>query len=129
MNESNRIVFKIDMMPISVNKIWLQNYRTKRTYLNPRYKEFRQYLALKIRGARFPEDWPFCFVRIRVHPKRRIGDADNYNKGILDSLTYAGFWKDDKIVANIDSGFGAPNREPWVEIIIERRETKFSDTE
>ncbi len=121
------IVINIDMMPISTNRIWLQNYRTKRTYLNPAYKLFRQYAAIRIGRMRMPDDWPFCFVRIIVHPKRRIGDADNYSKGVLDSLTHAGFWKDDKVVAKVESGFGSPCSSSWVQIIIERRETKFTD--
>lgn len=129
MKDDDKIVINIDMKPVSTNRIWLQNYQTKRTYLNPEYRAFRQYTAIKVGRMRIPEKWPFCAVKIIVHPKRRIGDADNYTKGILDSLTHAGFWKDDKVVANVESGFGAPCSDPWVQIVIERRETKFSDTE
>lgn len=124
---TERIVFKIDCMPISTNQIWRTNYRTKRRYLNPKYKVFRQIAALRVGGTRMPSDWPYAFVRLIVHPKRRIGDADNYSKCCLDSLTYAGFWVDDKVVSDCRSGFGAPDKNGSVEIILERSETKFED--
>ncbi|MBQ9812492.1 MAG: RusA family crossover junction endodeoxyribonuclease [Thermoguttaceae bacterium] len=119
----------IDAMPVSANRIWLQNYKTKQTYLNPKYKVFKRIVQLRCAGTRMPDDWPYCYVQIVVHPKRRSGDADNYTKPILDALTYAGFWDDDKRVADVRSRFGAPDpdKNGCVLIIVERRETKFAD--
>lgn len=127
MTDDETIYLTVDLMPISTNRIWLQSYRTRRTYLNPDYKVFRDYFAIMIAGKRMPKSWKFCAVRIVVHPKRRVGDADNYIKCILDSLTHAGFWDDDKVVADVRSSFGSPIKGGAVEIFIERRETKFTD--
>lgn len=119
----------IDMMPVSANKLWLHD-RFGRTYLNPRYRDFKNYVLLTLRGKKFPSSWPYCYVKIVVHPRRRIGDPDNYNKGILDSLTFAGFWKDDKVVADVRAKFGAPDKKGGcVLITLERREAKFTDEE
>ena len=122
-----RITLFIDAMPVSTNRIWLQNYRTGRTYLNPQYKLFGQIAKLRVGGRKMPSDWPYAFVRLIVHPKRRVGDADNYSKCCLDSLTHAGFWPDDKVVSDCRSGFGSPDKRGSVLIILERSETKFED--
>ena len=126
---SDQIEIFIDAMPISANRLWLQNYRTKRTYLNPKYKMFRELVRFRTAGLKMPDDWPYAYVELVVHPQRRVGDADNYNKCCLDSLTYAGFWKDDKLAAGVYSHFGAPdpNKKGCVLIKLERRETKFAD--
>lgn len=124
---NDKIEIFIDMMPISANRLWLQNYRTKHTYLNPKYKTFRQLTQFRLAGKRLPKDWPYAYVEIIVHPKRRIGDADNYNKCCLDSLTYAGFWKDDKVVSGVYSHFGKPDKNGCVLLVLERREAKFDD--
>lgn len=122
-----RIALFIDAMPVSTNRIWLQNYRTGRTYLNPQYKLFRQIAKLRVGGERMPTDWKYCAVAIVVHPRRRIGDSDNYTKCILDSLTYAGFWPDDKVVAKNESEFGTVDKRGSVEIFLTKRDRKFPD--
>lgn len=116
-------------MPVSANRIWLQNYRTNRTYLNPKYREFCKIVYYKVLAdrLRLPKDWKYCYVELTLHPKRRVGDADNYNKPTLDALTKAGFWDDDKRVADVRAKFGSVDKAGRVDVLIERRETKFED--
>ena len=130
LQDPNVIKIFIDAMPISANRLWLHD-RLGRTYLNPKYRDFKNLVLFSLRGKRLPDAWPFCFVKITVHPRRRSGDADNYNKGILDALTFAGFWKDDKVVAEVRSRFGAPDKEKrgCVLVEVERRISKFTDEE
>ena len=125
----DRITFSIPAMPVSANRIWLQNYKTRHTYLNPKYREFCQivYYTVITERLKMPDDWKYCYVFITLHPKRRIGDADNYNKPISDALTKAGFWRDDKCVADIRAKFGSIDKAGRVDVLIERRETKFED--
>lgn len=123
---TDKIVLNIDAMPVSTNRIWLKT-RNGRVYLNPVYKEFKEIVALSIRGLRIPDDWPFCCVDITVFPLRRNGDADNYIKSTLDALTAAGFWKDDKVVAEVRCRFGAPSERGAELIVVERRASKFSN--
>ena len=124
---TNKIIFKFDAAPISTNRIWLQNYKTRHTYLNPDYKVFRQLVALTLRGTRMPNDWKFVDVKIVVHPKRRTGDPDNFIKAVLDSLTKAGFWEDDRVVASVSSSFGKPDKQGWTLVELTPTDSKFSD--
>ena len=124
MNKDDRIVLKIDAMPVSTNRIWLKT-RNGRVYLNPAYKAFKEIVALSIRGLRIPDDWAFCCVDITVFPLRRNGDVDNYIKSTLDALTSSGFWKDDKVVAEVRCRFGAISEHGATLVIVERREKKF----
>ena len=72
---SDQIEIFIDAMPISANRLWLQNYRTKRTYLNPKYKMFRELVRFRTAGLKMPDDWPYAYVELVVHPQRRVGDG------------------------------------------------------
>lgn len=125
MKEEDRIYINIDAMPISTNQIWRQNYKTGRSYLNPEYQRFRTIVKYKTIGIKMPKSWKHCAVTIVVHPKRKAGDADNYIKGILDSLTKAGFWDDDRRVSEVRSAFGDVDKNGRVEIAVEKRENKF----
>lgn len=130
MVQSEKITLFIDMMPPSANRIWLQNYKTGKTYLNPKYRDFKKFVALTLAGKKLPSSWPYCYVKIVVHPRRRAGDADNYTKPTLDALTAAGFWVDDKVVADVRARFGSPDKKGGCLLItIERREKKYTDEE
>lgn len=124
---SERIELFIDMAPPSANRIWLQNYKTGKTYLSPVYRQFCALVGLIVRqkNLRMPNDWPYCAVKITVHPKTRRGDVDNRIKPTLDALTKAGFWKDDKCVAETTARFGKPDKKGCVLITVEKREEKF----
>jgi len=119
------IYINIDAMPVSANQIWRQNYKTGRSYLNPEYQRFRTIVKYRTIGIKMPKSWKYCAVTIVVHPKRKAGDADNYNKGILDSLTKAGFWDDDSCVSEVRSAFGDVDKNGRVEIAVEERKNKF----
>lgn len=126
---SELIELFVDMAPPSANRIWLQNYRAGKTYLNPVYRQFCALVGLRVRqkSLRLPEDWKYCAVEIVVHPKTRRGDVDNRIKPTLDALTKSGFWKDDSVVAQVRARFGKPDKKGCVLIKIERRDEKFAN--
>lgn len=117
----------IDALPPTANSIWRQNHRTGQTYLNPQYKNFREITALTVGRGRMPQDWKYCSVSITIFPRRRIGDADNRIKATLDALTYARFWPDDKVVAEVIARFGKVDKNGAVSIVVTKRDRKFED--
>lgn len=45
---------------------------------------------------------PFTLTVILHMPDKRIRDADNYMKGLLDALTKSGIWEDDSLIEHLD---------------------------
>ncbi|MEQ4874062.1 RusA family crossover junction endodeoxyribonuclease [Klebsiella oxytoca] len=53
-------------------------------------------------------------------PDQRRRDIDNYNKALLDALTYAGIWEDDNQVKRMAIEWGDVTKKGKVEITITR---------
>lgn len=87
--------------PPSVNHIWRRVGR--RTYLTPEARLYKQTVAELVCARGRPQPLRGSVsVTIRVYPPdRRTRDIDNVIKIILDSLTYANVWADDKQVDRI----------------------------
>ena len=72
-----------------------------RTLLSARGRQFRANAVIAIK-QQFPLHTKIDYqvkVTIQLYPPTlRKYDIDNFNKGILDSLTHAGFWEDDELV-------------------------------
>lgn len=122
------IIIVVDMAPPTVNHMWLKRGGTGGRFLS---KEARVYIStviatLAIQRQRMPQDWPFCAVDIVVEPIRRQGDVDNRIKAVLDAFTKAGFWEDDKVVAEVSCKFGKVCKPHGRTIVtISPREKKF----
>ena len=88
--------------PPSVNKYWRHTFVNRRfTVLLSaearRYKDNVLYVVVA-RHAQLHLSCPVA-VHISLYPRNRMTrDIDNYSKGLLDALTYAGVWQDDKLV-------------------------------
>lgn len=124
---SQTIRIFIEEVPPSANRIWLRNRRTGQIYLSPQYRRFKALTGLKCAGQRMPESWKYCAVRITVHPRSRRGDVDNRIKAVLDALTFAGFWEDDKVVAEVTARFGRPDKDGCTLIEITERSEKYEN--
>ena len=117
----------MNAVPPSANRIWLQNRRLGRVYLSPQYRTFKSLVKIQCAQTRIPQDWRYCAVSITVHPRSRRGDVDNRIKAVLDALTDAGFWMDDKVVAEVTARFGRPDKDGCTLIEITERSEKYEN--
>ena len=120
----------LPFVPPSANRIW----RTGRgvTFLSSEAQKY--YREAQARWSeRIPDDWKACSVKIYVVPVRRGIDVDNRLKPVLDALTRAGVWTDDKLVADVFIKLARPNKKllpnggTFVEIL--PVEEKYSECE
>lgn len=98
-----KYVFKIDRAAPTANLIW-RTFKG-RTVLS---KEYREFIAAVAAAVKVKNVWEYVSVYVTVRPKRRIGDVGNRSKAVMDALTRAGFWEDDKIVARVVETFAEP---------------------
>lgn len=101
-----KYVFKIDRAAPTANLIW-RTFKG-RTVLS---KEYREFIAAVAAAVKVKTVWEYVAVYVTVRPKRRIGDVGNRSKAVMDALTRAGFWEDDKIVARVVETFAEPLKE------------------
>lgn len=111
--------------PPTANLMWRQ--AGARTFVSKAAADWYKLVALELAGAKAPEDWRYYKVEIVVEPKRRQGDVDNRIKPVLDALTKAGFWKDDKDVAFVSCRFGRVNKEGRTTVVVSEMFEKFGD--
>lgn len=111
--------------PPTANHIWQASGR--RQFLSKEANAWNKLVALELAGATVPKDWRYYKVEIVVEPKRRQGDVDNRIKPVLDALTKAGFWKDDKDVAFVSCRFGRVNKEGRTTVYVSELFEKFGD--
>jgi Holliday junction resolvase RusA-like endonuclease len=55
-------------------------------------------------------------VDLQVYRRARQGDADNFAKGVLDGMSKAGVWADDRYVEDLRTRLHADGSEPRVEV-------------
>ena len=80
--------------PPSANNIWRGN--GQRTYLAPKYREWRAEAIVRIKACKIPKyTVPVVFKMELVPATSRPMDADNFNKPVLDALVMAGVLEDD----------------------------------
>ncbi len=93
----------IPSAPPTANRMWRNG--KGREYLSPAMKTFIQLVTVAAMAERFrvPSRWEYVDVAIYVSLRQRSGDVDNRIKPVLDALTRAGVWEDDKIVASVSA--------------------------
>ena len=120
------IQITIPSYPPSANRLWRTGQG--RTYLSDEAKRFYKDVLialLETGNARAPKVWKYFNVEIILHPARRAGDVDNRIKPVLDSLTQAGFWDDDKAVGKVSCEFGTVSKRPYFILRLTPRKEKF----
>ena len=93
------------MCPPSANRIW-KTFRGK----NVLSREAKQYYDAAFVTWHEKAEWEFVDVEIGIVMTRRFGDVDNRIKPVLDALTHARVWADDKCVASVSARLFAPNK-------------------
>ena len=96
------------MCPPSANRIW-KTFRGK----NVLSREAKQYYDAAFVTWHEKAEWEFVDVEIGIVMTRRFGDVDNRIKPVLDALTHARVWSDDKCVASVSARLFAPMREKY----------------
>lgn len=114
----------IDAAPPSANRMW--RHYGKRSVISAETEAFNA-LVLATVKERVPKEWPFYRVDIIVEPRRRCGDVDNRIKPVLDALTKAGVWRDDKDVAHVSCCFGAVNKSGKTTVCITPMGAKYGN--
>ncbi len=117
------IIFDFPIVPPSVNTLW--RIERGKARLSKEARDFYALVKLFVRGKRAPRAWRYYAVDILIEPSRRSGDVDNKIKAVLDSLTKAGFWKDDSLVAAVSCQFGKINRRGRTIVRVSERKSKF----
>lgn len=106
--------------PPSINHYWQP--LDHRLVLRPAGRAYREALAQAVAlQRRSPPPY-----RDRLHleldyhgPDPNTYDADNHQKAVLDALTHAGVWEDDKQVYCLRPRKGAPSRPGYVAVLID----------
>lgn len=127
--KTDSIEMYIPMIPPSANVVWRRNPNSNKPFFSPSYKAFKDLVAWRCTGRKFPKEWKWASVELIFHMKTRSGDVDNRIKPTLDALTQAGFWEDDKCVAEVHARFGRIDKKGSVLIIVRECKEKFPDTD
>lgn len=107
-------VIKLDVAAPSANRLW-RNFHG-RNVLSSDYRKFITIVENEIKSRKLSfdniatDDYPFAIVNVKTRPVRRSGDVGNRSKAVMDALTRAGYWVDDRIVAVVEERFSAPNK-------------------
>lgn len=123
----DHLIIRIPAYPPSANRQWRKtNYG--RVYLSKEAEDFNKatkWALVESNQMRVPKDWKYYNVYIVLHPARRSGDVDNREKPVLDALTKAGFWNDDKYVGRCTSDFGDVRKTACISVLITPRTEKY----
>ena len=85
--------------PPTVNNYYKRTQKSG-VYISNKGRKFRDDVALAVRNQLMGVhiDDRLLVEVVLFPPDRRTRAVDNYNKGLMDSLTEAGLWSDDKLV-------------------------------
>lgn len=120
--------FYVPKEPPTANRIWRNT--SGRQYLTKAARDFKKQVAWSSFGVRIPQTWSAVNVRLWVRPSRRAGDVDNKIKIVLDAITAAGVWPDDKIVAGVGCSLLNPDGgAPCVVVCIAQATDKYENGE
>lgn len=97
--------------PPSTNTYWRHPTRgalAGRHLISEKGRSYRQAVTDLVAESRLgpPLDQPVRVEIVAFRPDRRRRDLDNLLKSILDSLTHAGVWTDDSLVADLRIRWG-----------------------
>ena len=118
------IRIEIPAAPPSANRIW--ELGKGRAHVSKAATAFYTLTCYALGGRVLPSSWEAVNVSILVAPTQRSGDVDNKIKPVLDALTRARFWQDDRIVAYVSCEFLPPEKRGRTVVYIERAVAKFA---
>lgn len=84
-----------------------------------RSADYKRHVASCARAAITANHWHYgesYAVTVRVYRQARRGDLDNFVKAVLDGMTMANVWQDDKFVYEIHSTMAVDKDNPRVEV-------------
>ena len=118
------ITLQIGAAPPTANLIW-RNGRGH-SDLSPKAAAFYEVVGYTVAGRRIPSEWTAVDVDIIVRTKQGRGDVDNRIKPVLDALTRAHFWDDDRRVGRVSCQFASPGKEE-TRVIVRPLASRFVD--
>lgn len=124
MLDMETITLQFDAAPPTANLIW-RNGRGH-SYLSPKAAAFYEVVGYVVAGRSIPSDWEAVDVEIIVRTKQGRGDVDNRIKPVLDALTRARFWDDDRRVGRVACQFARPGKEQ-TRVIVRPLASRFVD--
>lgn len=111
--------------PPSVNHYWRHRAigRGVQTYISPQGQAFRKEVSAIVQQGK--HDYGIATpvaVAVTLHPPNKVRrDLDNYGgKALLDALTHAGVWQDDRLVHWLLVQWGTIHPGGSVEVAIEK---------
>ena len=103
-----KIIVAIPAAPPSANLIWRNGRHGQ--YLSAEARAFYAIAGMTTRNVKIPADWSCVDVEIVVETPTGRGDVDNRIKPVLDALTRAGVWSDDRVVGRVSCQFAPPGK-------------------
>lgn len=86
--------------PPSVNHYW--GHGRGRVWVSDKGKAYRIIVVTIVKYHHIPRIDGLLEVNVALYPPdKRVRDADNYCKGLLDALKYAGIYKDDSLIKRL----------------------------
>lgn len=105
-------------IPPSVNHYRGLNRRTGRFYVRPAAIGFKADVAHMLAGRRMPKAKAYLVESVIYLPRGKRGDADNFNKVILDALQTAGAFTNDSRAKRVETEVRRDWLNPRTEITI-----------
>lgn len=107
--------------PPSINGYWRSV--GNRQILSAKAREFREIAVREIHrqiSGAITIDYVVRLEMFLYPPDNRRRDVTNFDKGVLDALTYAKFWSDDSLVKRVEIEMCAPRKPGFVDLYVEQ---------
>lgn len=94
-------------------------------YMPASYKKYQKEIIEALPGLDEPFDGELaiyiecvCKPILKSKFTTPMGDVDNFSKGVMDSMTDAGWWEDDRQITSllVTKRFPAPGEEPHINV-------------